>query len=207
MAEDINIVHTLAGETMLTGTRSGDGLDEVLKANRWRWSTFLDAWEVSRSGEELGRAVVIDATAQALRELGRDVSVQDVAASEYRYSLRWVEGWIAMFEARLEAWDQHLPVVAEKRPLGWIRRFAESELEFWRGSRDQLVERGSRYFQGVISKGDYVRISGHWREVVRANRRSVSVRTETRVDKAPYHRITDHRLADDLDEGYEPPAP
>ncbi|WP_343972817.1 hypothetical protein [Kribbella koreensis] len=181
-------------------------MDEVLEANHWRWYKFMDGWQLSTQRDGQARAADIDATARALRGLGHEVTVEDVRTSNFRYAVRLAERSVVKFEALVADWDR-LPPLAGKRPFVWLRRRVEAELEAWRALRDQLVENGYPYSQDTIGSGDYVRISGHWRKVVRVNRKSVSVRTETRVDKAPYHRITDHWPADLLGGDHDSPAP
>ncbi|MFG1626218.1 DUF3560 domain-containing protein [Kribbella sp. NPDC049227] len=53
----------------------------------------------------------------------------------------------------------------------------KDQLEYWTGVRDELAADQPMYSHETIKKGDYVRVSGHWRKVARVNRKSVSVET------------------------------
>jgi hypothetical protein len=76
MAEQIEIRHTHADGTLAVGTRKGDGSAEVLKGKGWRWSRSLTAWYIPRSRDELARTAVIQATADALKSAGFDVTTE-----------------------------------------------------------------------------------------------------------------------------------
>lgn len=77
-------------------------------------------------------------------------------------------------------------------------RLAElrDKLEFWEGVRaEQIADRtATGYTREQIQNGDLVKIRGHWREVVRANPKTVSVTTGySWTDTAPYAEIQEHK--------------
>jgi hypothetical protein len=61
--------------------------------------------------------------------------------------------------------------------------------------RQSIVDSGvKQYARGDLQPGDHVQIRGSWREVVKANPKTVSVKTAyTWPDKYPYYEVTDHR--------------
>lgn len=69
------ITHSPEEGTLIEGTSRGDGAGDILKANRWRWSRMLGAWYVPRSRDAAPKTALIDATANALRAAGFEVSV------------------------------------------------------------------------------------------------------------------------------------
>ncbi|MEV0283514.1 DUF3560 domain-containing protein [Kribbella sp. NPDC050820] len=75
-----------------------------------------------------------------------------------------------------------------------------SQLDYWHGIRDELDAAGPTYSKETIRKGDYVRVSGVSRRVARVNQKTVSVETGySWTGRAPYHGITGHRSAEDVD--------
>ncbi|MBT2519079.1 DUF3560 domain-containing protein [Streptomyces sp. ISL-90] len=69
------------------------------------------------------------------------------------------------------------------------------QLAYWEDVRAQQVADGTAtgYTREDIRKGDRVKIRGHWREVVRANLKTVSVTTGySWTDTAPYAEIQAH---------------
>lgn len=131
------------------------------------------------------------------------------------YSLRWIGRQITRLEAGLRKVDrqleQHFRAVDASGEISaamdlWairmlIRRIdIETQLRHWHEVSDQLIEGVPTYTSATIRRGDYVRISGHWRKVARVNQKSVTVETEySRTGRAAYHDITDHRPADGPD--------
>lgn len=73
------------------------------------------------------------------------------------------------------------------------------QLTYWQGIRDQQITDGTAtgYSPASITKGDTVRIRGRWHEVIRVNKKTVTVRSTlgSWTDTAPYHEITDHHPA------------
>lgn len=75
------------------------------------------------------------------------------------------------------------------------------QLEYWRGIRRDQVESGQAtdYSRETIAKGDLVEYRGTWYEVVRANAKSVSVRSQVGgswTDTLPYAELTGHRATE-----------
>ena len=67
----------------------------------------------------------------------------------------------------------------------------DDELGFYRDTREQLDV--PTYSRDTISAGDKVRIRGQWREVVKANPKTVAVKTNySWTDKVPYHEVEAH---------------
>lgn len=71
----LTISHTRAEGTLIDGTAKGDGTNEILKANRWRWSRNLGTWYVPHSRDKSPKSWVINSTATALREAGHEVEL------------------------------------------------------------------------------------------------------------------------------------
>lgn len=73
--QSLAITHTAAAGTILAGTSRGDGIADLVKPLRWRWSANLTAWYLPRSRDADPQLVVIAATAAALRSAGHAVEV------------------------------------------------------------------------------------------------------------------------------------
>lgn len=71
----ITIIHSHAEGTLIEGTAKGDGTNEILKANRWRYSRAV-GWYIPRSRDRQPNTRTINATAAALREAGHEVTTQ-----------------------------------------------------------------------------------------------------------------------------------
>lgn len=75
----------------------------------------------------------------------------------------------------------------------------EDEHALWTGVRTEQIERGevTEYGQHNVAPGDLVRIRGHWHQVVRANKKTVTVPSTlgSWTDTAPWRHVTDHRPA------------
>lgn len=73
----------------------------------------------------------------------------------------------------------------------------EQEHQLWTRVRAEQIERGEATDYGPhnVAAGDLVRISGHWHQVVRANKKTVTVPSSlgSWTDTAPWHHVTDHR--------------
>jgi hypothetical protein len=137
-------------------------------------------------------------------------------ATARRYSVRSVGRRITRLEAELRKVDRELKgytrviggynevhaaangLRAERTRLTVIE--LEAQLAYWCDVRDELASTEPTYSQEIIKKGDFVRICGHWRKVARANLKSVTVETDySWTDRAPYHDITEHRSAEDME--------
>ena len=81
-----------------------------------------------------------------------------------------------------------------------LTRLAEQndQLTYWKQVRAEQIATGkaTNFSRETISKGDYVRYRFGWAEVVRANAKTVSVKTDyTWTDKIEYEALTDHKTA------------
>lgn len=76
----LTLSHTHADGTQLHGTARGDGSAEVLRTrpggSYWKWSRHLGAWFILRSRDHLPNHHRIEATAQALRAAGFEVTTE-----------------------------------------------------------------------------------------------------------------------------------
>jgi hypothetical protein len=70
----------------------------------------------------------------------------------------------------------------------------QQQLAHWRGVRQQQIAGGAArrdYGPDDVAGGDYVRVRGRWRRVVRVNRKSLSVETGySWTDRVPYREVT-----------------
>ena len=96
-------------------------------------------------------------------------------------------GYIDATEAQQQARADHLaPHLAEKR----------DQLAYWEAVRAAQIDNGmaTGFDRTNVRKGDRVKIRGQWRDVVRANAKTVSVTTGyTWTDTAPYAEIQQHQ--------------
>lgn len=73
------------------------------------------------------------------------------------------------------------------------------QLIYWRQIRDTQIADGTatNYGPDTIHKGDHVKIRSTWYEVIRANKRTVTVPSTigSWTNTSPYHEIQDHRTA------------
>lgn len=76
---------------------------------------------------------------------------------------------------------------------------AREDLEYWGSVRAQQVAEGTvtEYGPENVHRGDHVKIGRLWFEVVRANRKTVTVPSTlgSWTDTAPWHKVVDHRPA------------
>jgi hypothetical protein len=90
----LSIAHTMEDGTLAEGTERGDAAGPILKARGFRWGRNLGAWYVPKSRDRIGDRYRIDRAADALREVGFEVSVsidnttQDPAEREQRRNER-----------------------------------------------------------------------------------------------------------------------
>lgn len=86
----------------------------------------------------------------------------------------------------------------ERRTLAYSPKLDElrDQLGYWQNVRDEQIANGTAtgYGPSTISRGDEVKIRGHWREVARVNPKTVSITTGySWTDRATYAEIQDHR--------------
>ncbi|TFC94387.1 DUF3560 domain-containing protein [Cryobacterium sinapicolor] len=97
------------------------------------------------------------------------------------------QGYVDATDAQKQARADHLaPNLAENR----------DQIAYWEAVRAAQIESGTAtgYDRTNVKKGDRVKIRGQWRDVVRANPKTVSVSTGyTWTDTAPYAEIQQHQ--------------
>lgn len=76
----IEIIHNAAEGTLVHGTSRGDGTNDILKANGFRWFRTLSLWGIANSRDRQPNRHKIDSAAKALREAGHTVTVDIDAA-------------------------------------------------------------------------------------------------------------------------------
>ncbi len=76
----LTLTHSPAEGTLLDGTRKGDASADTLRSVKhvavWRWSGNLDRWYIRQSRDRRVRQYQLDATAEALRAAGFEVTVE-----------------------------------------------------------------------------------------------------------------------------------
>jgi hypothetical protein len=96
-------------------------------------------------------------------------------------------GYVDATETQKQARADHLaPHLAEKR----------DQIAYWEAVRAEQIATGraTGHSRDTVKKGDRVKIRGHWRDVVRANPKTVSVTTGySWTDTAPYAEIQQHQ--------------
>ena len=122
--------------------------------------------------------------ANRIQTLGADIRKLErrITAPRYDDALGYVDATETEKQSRADHLEPHL---AEKR----------DQLSYWEGVRAAQIESGQAtgYDRSNVKKGDRVRIRGQWREVVRANAKTVSLTTGySWTDTAPYAEIQKH---------------
>lgn len=138
-------------------------------------------------------------------------------ATDGRYSPASVAQRVIQLETDLRGLersrDGHTRTVDKERGLTETTRAATGEylerltveitevndqIAYWSSVRDQQQADGlaTSYGPKTVRKGDLVMIGTQWRLVVRANTKSVTVRTiRSFTDRAPWHKVQDHKPA------------
>lgn len=123
--------------------------------------------------------------ANRIEKIGADIrrTEREIAADRYDSEAGYVPASDELKAARAK---RAAPRLAELR----------DQLTYWEGVRAGQIADGTAtgYTREQIKKGDLVKIRGQWREVVRANPKTVSVTTGySWTDTAPYAEIQDHK--------------
>lgn len=136
------------------------------------------------------------------------------AREAHRENPQTIARRIAQFEVRertlsrsIDGYTDHLgEAVAAATGIRAAQLTSELEhvrerLTHLRGIRERQLESGTALAlgPGVVSKGDLVQYGGAWYSVIRANPKSVSIRSRAGgswTDTIPYHQLTAHRRAD-----------
>jgi hypothetical protein len=163
--------------------------------------------DVQSAHTSLGRAVEAQQDVEAVEARLRAAQ----SATARRYSPGAVARRIDKLEAQLRGTERILngytrskgTPYAEWQPpaAGAARTHHESvraevvdKIAYWTAVRDEQIATGqaTNYSKDTVSKGDRVRVWGHWRTVVRANPKTVSLATGySWTDKVAYHEIED----------------
>lgn len=72
----IEITHSQAQGSLLTGTSRGDRTPQILRPLGWRWSRSITSWYLPRSREQRADRATLEETRQQLEGAGHDVAVQ-----------------------------------------------------------------------------------------------------------------------------------
>lgn len=76
MTTELNITHSFAEGTLISGGARGDGSYEILTAHGWRWFRSLGVCGIRQSRDKLSKDWIINSTAEALRAAGFAVTVE-----------------------------------------------------------------------------------------------------------------------------------
>lgn len=213
----IEITHSPSEGSVASGVPKNAWLAEILKGAGWRWSNRSDAWQLPGSRNRPANQPLLEATAADLRRAGFEVSLrsdEDLEPTSASYSAKWVGRQIHRLETNVAKVDRQLEhhfrtndgtgatasVEADVWAIRLLLRRTElvDELERWQEVQAEIAERAPAHTPETVQKGDFVRISGHWRKVARVNPKSVTVEMgESRTGRAPYYDITGHRPADE----------
>lgn len=97
----------------------------------------------------------------------------------------------------LPAWVRSQPDAPARLAATERLATARADLEHWTAVRAQQIADGeaTNYGPDTVRKGDEVCVRGSWYRVVRANAKSVTVQTQWRTSRTPWHNVADHRPA------------
>lgn len=215
----IEITHTPYEGTVARGVPKDARLTKILIGAGWRWVPPMDTWRLPRSRNRAADQSPLESTAADLRRAGFEVSLrvdepeEPTAAS---YSNKWVGRQIHRLETNLGKVDRQLEhhfrtiesagttssVEADVWAIRLLLRRTElvDELGRWQEVQAEMAVGAPVHTPETVQKGDFVRISGHWRKVARVNPKSVTVEIDnSHTGRAPYYDITGHRPADEPD--------
>lgn len=173
------------------------------RAHERAWSTMGQAIEADREADEVARRAEVAARATTARH--NPVTVAN-RIEKFAAEVRRIERQMAPRAVWVEDGDggahiEHRTAEGARRERLTAQRDARAaDLAFWRNVRDEQIATGqaTNYGPETVSKGDAVKIRGHWRRVVRANLKSVSVETGySWTDRAPWAEVSDHKPATD----------
>ena len=191
MGEPIKIGHHSEGrhrraldKANTTARKAYDAYKEVGRAEE-RAETAAGA--TSRRYDPATVANRIEKIAAEIRKVDR------ILAGERRYKGQSSGSW---FDE--SAWETIKPTGDYLARLEARKAEQEDQLTYWQGIRDEQKTNGIRsYGPQDIKKGDYVLQRGSWYEVVRVNRKTVSVQTEySWTSPIPFVEICDVKRTD-----------
>jgi hypothetical protein len=149
----ITISHSYAEGTLIDGTSRGDGTNEILKANGWRWFRSLAQWGIPVSRDKPAKGGQIERTATALRAAGFEVTV------EVDNTPRAMEASEADRAERIEARAERLHERAERKLSESDARLAAADKIGERFAMGQPILVGHHSERGA--RADQRRIEGH----------------------------------------------
>lgn len=167
------------------------------------------AIETLKEGEETARRAAAAEVNQSYHTTGpvTERRIKDLEA-EQRGLQRDLDGYVRNFrrnDGSLYYAEEHTAAQGEHRDRIEARLAEiEEKLTYWREHLAELVAAGEYRTWGPddFRKGDYARIGGRWYEVVRVNKKSLTVTVQvhaaySRPDTAPYDKVTGRRTADE----------
>lgn len=191
------------GEPVKYGT---SGAPRHLRALERARSTLSVSVEADRAAAEADRRASVAARATDLHIAPATVARRiSRLGAELRAAQRQIDGHTRTI-SRSHAGH---PAMVEAMPPATGRRRAELEelannltdqVTYWSALHDEQLAAGSTVSYGpdTVRSGDAVKIRGQWRSVVRSSAKSVTVATGySWNDRAPWHEVSDHRLAAD----------
>ena len=116
-------------------------------------------------------------------------------AADIRDRTRRIDGYSHKFS---DTYTEHTPGATDayrERLLAELEELNDKH-DYWEAVRAEQIATGKAagHTRETIKKGDQVKIRGQWREVLRANAKTVSVTTDySWASTAPYAEIKDHR--------------
>lgn len=123
------------------------------------------------------------------------------AATGARNNPVTVANRIQRLEAEERRLERLIDPVHEGTDPDWLGRMLDrladtrADLTYWREVRGEQLADGTatNYSRETVRAGDLVKVNGSWYPVVRANAKTVTVHTGLSDQKAPWHKVQDHR--------------
>jgi len=218
----LRIIHRGTEGTTLTGVRVDGAEADTLRACGWRYSRRRAKWYVPSSRDRAPRRDLIVRTEDALTRAGHVVHVElevrpqlvedltnwRAARTSPRDAARRIERLqrrLRVTARDLAGYRNHLGVTfppargAERDELLDEREQLSGRLRYWQAvERAQLNDAGvPRVDRRAVTRGDLVEHRGRWHTVIRTNRKTVSLRSDSGgnwPETVPYHQLTGHRL-------------
>lgn len=126
--------------------------------------------------------------------------------ADARRTQRWLDGerkWLTRPDGTTYLTDEPVPAAgAYREKLEVMLTQQQDQVAYWVGVREAQVEEGkaTNFTREMIKPGDWVNHRFGWVQVVRANPKTVSVKTEyTWTDKIEYEALTGHMTAAEYD--------
>lgn len=203
------ITHTGASGTTLTGTAPGDGVAELLKPHRWRWSRDLAAWHLPHSRTPSARSAVIERTRRTLESAGYGVDVQngaqcappnqpeeDVLEDVQRLRRRMEQQGrhVRRLERTLKAGGTVASGAADRTRLEGALIREREELAALANSVEAARLAGAPSLDaGSVEVGGEVRLDGSWHVVEAVGRQMLQVQAGGRLRRVRYSSLQGFR--------------